>query len=573
MDLVLTVSVSMAAALVLGYLARRLGLSPLVGYLLAGIIVGPTTPGFVADKEIAEQLASIGIVLLMFGVGLHFDPKELLALRKTALPGAMGQSAVATALGAAAAVYFGGAGWTGGIVYGLALSVASTVVMARVLADSDELHTPPGRLAVGWTIVEDLLTVVFLVLLPALVPGGAAANGAPVLSLGVALLKIIALVLVLFLVVKRALPWLLTKVAATRSRELFTLTVLVIALGIAVASSRLLGVSVALGAFLGGMVVGRTDFSLRAANEALPMRDAFAVLFFVSVGMLFDPRAFVEMPWLVAATLGIVMVGKPLVSYFLVRAMRQPARPALSVGLALGQIGEFSFILTGLGTTLGILPSRMTSAVVAVAIISIAVNPLLRRLIGPLHALAGRAKPSAVPARADDADADLTRLAEDTKHSRAVVVGYGPVGRTLVRLLGENGVASTIIEMNLQTVHRLRAQGLAAVYGDAGHAETLRHAGVQEAGSLILSASGLDAAGEIIRMARDLNPDVKILVRTAYLREGPALRAAGADLVFSGEAEVAFAMNEAVLRSLGATARQITRARERLRSDLFQDAQ
>jgi CPA2 family monovalent cation:H+ antiporter-2 len=572
MDLVLTLSVSMAAALVLGYLTHRLGLSPLVGYLLAGIIVGPHTPGFVVDREIAEQLANIGIVLLMFGVGLHFDPRELLALRRTALPGAIGQSVVATALGAAAAVYFGGTGWTGGIVYGLALSVASTVVMARVLADGDELHTPSGRLAVGWTIVEDLLTVIFLVLLPALVSGGTEARASPVLSLGVALLKIIALVLVLFLVVKRVLPWLLSRVAAARSRELFTLTVLVIALGIAIASSRLLGVSAALGAFLGGMVVGRTDFSLRAANEALPLRDAFAVLFFVSVGMLFDPRAFLEMPWLIAATLGIVMIGKPLVSYFLVRAMRKPSRPALSVGLALGQIGEFSFIMAGVGNALAILSSRMTSVVVAAAIISIALNPLLRRLIGPLHALGRRSRSSSVLARADDADADLSTLAENTQSSRAVVIGYGPVGRTLVRLLGENGVSCTIIEMNLQTVHRLRARGLAAVYGDACHAETLRHAGVREAGSLILSASGLDAAGEIIRMARDLNPDVRILVRTAYLRERPALRAAGADLVFSGEAEVALAMNEAILRSMGATARQITRERERLRSDLFQDA-
>jgi CPA2 family monovalent cation:H+ antiporter-2 len=572
MDLVLTLSVSMAAALVLGYLTHRLGLSPLVGYLLAGIIVGPHTPGFVVDREIAEQLANIGIVLLMFGVGLHFDPRELFALRRTALPGAIGQSVVATALGAAAAVYFGGTGWTGGIVYGLALSVASTVVMARVLADGDELHTPSGRLAVGWTIVEDLLTVIFLVLLPALVSGGTEARASPVLSLGVALLKIIALVLVLFLVVKRVLPWLLSRVAAARSRELFTLTVLVIALGIAIASSRLLGVSAALGAFLGGMVVGRTDFSLRAANEALPLRDAFAVLFFVSVGMLFDPRAFLEMPWLIAATLGIVMIGKPLVSYFLVRAMRKPSRPALSVGLALGQIGEFSFIMAGVGNALAILSSRMTSVVVAAAIISIALNPLLRRLIGPLHALGRRSRSSSVLARADDADADLSTLAENTQSSRAVVIGYGPVGRTLVRLLGENGVSCTIIEMNLQTVHRLRARGLAAVYGDACHAETLRHAGVREAGSLILSASGLDAAGEIIRMARDLNPDVRILVRTAYLRERPALRAAGADLVFSGEAEVALAMNEAILRSMGATARQITRERERLRSDLFQDA-
>jgi CPA2 family monovalent cation:H+ antiporter-2 len=572
MDLVLTLSVSLAAALVLGYLTKRLGLSPLVGYLLAGILVGPSTPGFVADREVAEQLANIGVVLLMFGVGLHFDLKELAAMRKSALPGAIVQSAVAAALGGCAAVYLGGVTtWVGAIVYGLALSVASTVVMTRVLADSDELHSAAGRLAVGWTIVEDLLTVVILVLLPAFAPGGPG-QGSLLLSVGTALGKIGLLFLALFLVVRRAVPWLLRAVALTRSRELFTLTVLVVALGTALASSRLLGVSVALGAFLGGMVVGRTDFGLRAANEALPMRDAFAVLFFVSVGMLFDPRAFLETPWLIAATLGIVVIAKPLVSFLLARATGQQPRPALSVGLALGQIGEFSFILAGVGISLGVLSSRTASAMIAVAIISIALNPLLRRLFEPLHAAvrrSGAALPGAA-VRVGDA-LPSTDVPEQDAHSRAVVVGYGPVGRTLTRLLEENGISCTIIEMNLQTVHRLRSQGIAAVYGDASHEDTLRHAGVQRAGSFILSASGLAALGEIIRVARELNPSIRIIARTAYLREGPALRTAGADLVFSGEGEVAMAMNEAVMRIMGATAKKIARERERLRGDLFED--
>ena len=354
MDLILTVSVSLAAALVLGYATQRLGLSPIVGYLLAGIVVGPNTPGFIANHEIAQELAEIGVVLLMFGVGLHFDLKELLAVRGIALPGAVGQSVVATALGTAAVLTLGGGGWAGAVVYGLALSVASTVVLTRVLADHDELHTPAGHVAVGWTIVEDLLTVLILVLLPSLFPGagpvaaGQAAGGLA-LALGLSLLKLVLLFLFVFLVGGRVIPWLLRRVAATRSRELFTLTILVVALGIAFGSSKLFGVSMALGAFLAGMIVGRSDFSLRAATEALPMRDAFAVLFFVSVGMLFDPRAVLEAPWLAAATLAVIVVGKPLASLLLMLVLGQPARTALSVALALGQIGEFSFILAAMG--------------------------------------------------------------------------------------------------------------------------------------------------------------------------------------------------------------------------------
>jgi len=575
MDLVLTVSVSLAVALVLGYVTQRIGLSPLVGYLLAGVLVSPNTPGFIANHEIAGQLAEIGIVLLMFGVGLHFDLKELLGLRKLALPGALGQSAVATALGVVTALALGGSqGWLGSIVFGLALSVASTVVMTRVLADHDDLHTPAGHLAVGWTIVEDLLTVLILVLLPAVVPGGtgAATGTSLLLSLGLALLKIAVLLVVLFLVGTRVVPWLLKLVAATRSRELFTLTVLVVALGIAYGSSRLFGVSMALGAFLGGMVVGRSDFSLRAATEALPMRDAFAVLFFVSVGMLFDPQAVVQAPWLVAATVGIVILGKPVASFLLARVLGQPSRTALSVGLALGQVGEFSFILAGMGLTLGLLAPRAMSAIILAAIVSIALNPLLRRLIDPIIHLARRARREAIGRREDEVTA-AGEIDVESRRYRAVVVGYGPVGKTLVRLLTENGVNCTVIEMNLKTVHRLRSQGIAAIYGDAGHAETLRHAGVPEAGSLILSASGLnDASKEIIRIARELAPEIRILVRSAYLRERAALREVGADQVFSGEGEVALAMHEAILREMGAKGAKIAREREKIRADLQRDS-
>jgi len=569
-DLILVLSLSFAAALVLGYLTQRIGLSPLVGYLLAGIVVGPNTPGIIADHHVAGQLADIGIVLLMFGVGLHFDLKELLDLRKLALPGALVQSAVAAALGAAAALALGGSqGWLGAVVYGLAISVASTVVMTRVLADHDDLHTPAGHLAVGWTIVEDLLTVLILVLLPAVAggPGGQQSVG---LSLGLAAAKIAALLVVLFVIGARVVPWLLKLVAATRSRELFTLTVLAVALGTAYGSSRLFGVSMALGAFLGGMVVGRSDFSLRAATEALPMRDAFAVLFFVSVGMLFDPSAVVAAPWLVASTVGIVVIAKPAVSFLVVRLLGQPARSALSVGLALGQIGEFSFILAGMGVTLGLISPLALSALILAAIVSIALNPLLRRLVDPVIHYARRAALTSSVGRREDEPDGAAQTAADTRRYRAVVIGYGPVGRTLVKLLSENEVQCAVIEMNLQTVHGLRSQGITAVYGDAGHADTLRKAGIQEAGSLILSASGL-VSTEIIRIARLLAPEIRVLVRSSYVKERDALREAGADQVFSGEAEVALAMNEAILRDLGARGQKIARQREKVRADLYRE--
>lgn len=571
MDLILTLSVSLAVALVLGYATQRIGLSPIVGYLLAGIVVGPNTPGFIANREIAEQLAEIGVVLLMFGVGLHFDLKDLLAVRGVALPGAIGQSVVATGLGATAAVMLGGGGgWTGGIVYGLALSVASTVVLTRVMADHDELHAPSGHVAVGWTVVEDILTVLILVLLPALFANrGQVATGALLLSLGLAIAKIGLLFLCAFLLGGRFIPWLLRLVAATKSRELFTLTILVVALGIAFGSSKLFGVSMALGAFLAGMIVGRSDFSLRAASEALPMRDAFAVLFFVSVGMLFDPKAVLEAPWLAAATLGIIVIGKPLASFCLMLGFRQPLRTAASVALSLGQIGEFSFILAAMGTTLGILPQRATSVLIAAAIVSIALSPILHRLSDPIGSLARLCPARHAQPRAAAEEPALSEPGPAPRF-RAVVVGYGPVGRTLARLLSEKGVSSTVIEMNLETVGLLRKEGVPVVYGDASHRETLQSAGVEHSASLILSASGIRAPQEIIRMAREMNQDIRVLVRSGYLRERAALLAAGADLVFSGEGEVALAMTESVLQSLGATPEQIDRERERLRQDFRQ---
>ncbi|MFL5898656.1 MAG: cation:proton antiporter, partial [Solirubrobacterales bacterium] len=399
LDLILTLTGGLAAALVCGYVTFRLGLSPIVGYLLAGFLVGPRTPGFVANTHLADQFAEVGVILLMFGVGLQFHIEELLAVRRVALPGALGRGLVVTLLGLVVGVAYGW-GWSGGLVFGLALSVASTVVLLRVLADNGDLHTPAGHIAVGWLVVEDLFTVLVLVLLPAVFAPGAGAGGVAVAT-GLAVLKLVAMVALTLVVGERLIPWLLDRVAATRSRELFTLTVLVLALGIAVGSAELFGVSMALGAFLAGMVVGRSEFSSRAATEALPMRDAFAVLFFVSVGILFSPRHLVEFPGLVAVTLAIVLVAKPIAALAIVLALRCPLRVAVSIAVATAQVGEFSFILAASAKGLGLLDDRAINTLIAAAIISITVNPVLYRSIGPIEAslrrFVGRPTPPGLP--------------------------------------------------------------------------------------------------------------------------------------------------------------------------------
>jgi CPA2 family monovalent cation:H+ antiporter-2 len=569
MDLILTLTGSLAAALVCGHATLRLGLSPIVGYLLAGLVVGPYTPGFVANKHLAEQLAEVGVILLMFGVGLQFHLEELLAVRRVAVPGALGESLAATGLGALLGVAYGWS-WQAGVVFGLALSVASTVVLMRVLADRGDLHTPGGHLAVGWLVVEDLFTVLVLVLLPAFFAPGMGPGGIA-LAVALALAKVVAMVVLTFFLGDRLIPWLLDRAAGTRSRELFTLTVLVVALGIAVGSVQLFGVSMALGAFLAGMVVGRTEFSLRAATEALPMRDAFAVLFFVSVGILFHPRFLLESPGLVAWTLAIVVVGKPLAGLAVAVALKSPRRTGLAAALATAQIGEFSFILASVGERLGVLDDRARNALIAAAIISITANPLLYRLVGPLERilqpLLKSTPPGDVPTRID-----ATR---DGSHRgpryRAIIVGYGPVGRTLARLLRGNRIEPVIIELNVETVRRLANDGTAAIYGDATRRETLESAGIGDAVALILSGSSMPGMAETVRFARELNPKVVIFARSSYIREAADLRRAGADIVFSGEAEVALAMTESILRRLRATPDQIDRERGRIRADLFRD--
>ena len=559
-DLILMLAGGLAAALIFGYFTQRLGLSPIVGYLIAGVVVGPHTPGFAADAAIAEQLAEVGVILIMFGVGLKFHLEELLAVRRIALPGAPIGMAAATALGAGAARMFGWS-WAAAIVFGLALSVASTVVLVRVLSDARKLHTPVGHIALGWLVMEDLLTVVALVLLPTFVTGALTATSIA-WDVGLTVVKVGGLVIFAAVVGQKLIPLLLDRVAATRSRELFTLSVLVIALGIAVGAALLFGVSMALGAFVAGMVVNRSDYSLRAASEALPMRDAFGVLFFLSVGMLLDPAALLEEPWLLAAALAVVIVGKPLVVALLLAILRYPLLTVLTVPSALAQIGEFSFILAGVGRSIGVLPANATNIIVAVSIVSIVINPLASLLIGPAERLIVRLR-----RRVTGEEEDQGTSSSLDPQTRAIVIGYGPTGRTVTRLLRENGISPTVVELNMETVRELRQSGISAVYGDARHTDSLVTAGLRHAGTLIIS--GPDASAEIIRNARELNPRVHIFVRSVYLRDVPPLRAAGAEQVFAGEGEVALAMTEAVLRRLGATAEQIDRERDRVRAELF----
>jgi CPA2 family monovalent cation:H+ antiporter-2 len=552
----------LTAAWLLGIVSHKLRLSPIVGYLLAGVAVGPFTPGFVGDEAIAEQFAELGVILLMFGVGLHFHLKDLLAVRRLAIPGAVAQIAAATGLGVVLAF---AAGWTGGagVVYGLAIAVASTVVLLRVLADADALHTPAGHVAVGWLLVEDLFTVVVLVLLPVLATpdtGGGAGEVAQALTVGLA--KLVALIGITFVVGGRVIPGLLRWVDRRKSRELFTLTVLVIAVGIAVGAAEFFGASMALGAFLAGMIVGQSEFSARAASDALPMRDAFAVLFFVAMGMLLDPMRVGEHAVLIAGTLAIVLIGKPLVALLAVLVLRGPLHTAVAVSVALAQIGEFSFIVAALGTDLDLLPEAATQALVATAIVSITLNPLLYRATPAMERVLARLlrRPMLAP------ESITPRRPEAGVH-RAIVVGYGPVGRSVTRLLGEQQIEPTVIERSPAVVARLRGEGIRAVCGDAGDPDVLREAGIAEAGSLLFTFSGAPPK-DVIRAAMALNPALAVVVRSAYVSEAPPLLDAGADLVIAAEAEVALALTEHILVRLGATRDQIDRAREAVRSEL-----
>jgi CPA2 family monovalent cation:H+ antiporter-2 len=557
-DVLTTFAGGLAGALVLGFLAHRLKLSPIVGYLLAGVAVGPFTPGFVANRPVAEQFAEIGVILLLFGIGLRFQLQELVAVWKVALPGAVLQSAVSTAL-MAALLRLVGWDWTSGLILGVAVSVASTVVMVLVLKASEDLHAPIGHIAIGWTVVEDLFTVGLLLLLPIAFGPGSGHERSVGFTLAIAGLRVIGLVLAIVVLGRWVIPRLLERIERTRSRELFTLAVLVLAVGIAVGSARLFGVSMALGAFLAGLAVGRSAFAARAAADAVPMRDAFAVLFFVSVGMLFDPRSLVRAPLLVGLVLMVVIIGKPVAAALTVRLLGRPFSTAVPVGAAFAQVGEFSFILGSVGRRLGLLGDAGWNALVAASIVSIALNPTLY----------GRARrlSSAAPKRAPVLPAERPAI----DRSRCILVGYGPVGRIVHRLLLDRGAQVTVIDLNMAVVRELTAQGFSALHGDVLRPGTLEHAGIAGAGTLVLSADVEDAA-EVIREARLLNPELCVLARCAHLRDAAPLERAGASVVAAGEAEVGVALAEAVSSGLEAPVADAARRRDDVRARLYEAA-
>ena len=551
-DLITTIATSFGLALVMGFIAARLKMPPMAGYLLAGILIGPATPGFVADIGLAKQLAEIGVMLLMFGVGLHFSLDDLLAVKKIAIPGAIIQIVASAALGTALALVWGWAPGTA-VVFGLALSVASTVVVLRALEASDSLETMNGRIAVGWLIVEDLVMVLVLVLLPPLagvlrgdvapVASGAAAPGL-LLAISVTLGKVLAFVLLMVVVGKRVLPRMLWLVAQTGSRELFTLSVVAVAVGVAYGSAVLFDVSFALGAFFAGMMMRESELSHRAAEESLPLRDAFAVLFFVSVGMLFDPQIVVDQPLQLLGTTLIVMVGNPLVAAALVLMFRYPLNTAITVGVSLAQIGEFSFILAALGMSHGLLPAEAQSLLVAAALISISANPLLFAAAQP--ALDWVRARSALARRLESSGDPLGELPMTTGErflsGQVVIVGYGRVGRRIGQALTAQGVPYVVAEQNRERVEHLRESGIPSVSGDAVQPFVLIQAHIAKASMLVIATPDTLSHRRMAEIARTLNPGIEIVVRTHSEEEGLLLEEEKVGKVFFGEHELASAM-------------------------------
>ena len=552
--LIVTIAAGLGLALIFGLIAVRLRLPPLVGYLLAGLAVGPYSPGFVADPALAQQLAEIGVILLMFGVGIHFSVGDLLAVRRIALPGAAVQISLATALGAAVSHLLGWT-WGQGIVFGLCLSVASTVVLLRSLEDRGLLDSADGRIAVGWLIVEDLATVLVLVLLPALALtlGGhpaadstdpaAVARSIPA-ALGITLAKVAAFVALMFLVARRAVPWLLERVARIGSRELFTLTVLAVALGIAVGASTLFDVSFALGAFFAGMVVNGSDLSHEAAADALPMQDAFSVLFFVAVGMLFDPMILVREPVEVLAVVLIVMVGKSIGAFAIVLLFRRPVSTALTISASLAQIGEFSFILAALGVSLGLLPPEGQSLIVAGALLSISLNPLafagaarLSRWINDRPALLARLeRPGSAMHDPDPA------LGDARLRGHAIIVGYGRVGGTIGEALIRRGIPFVVVEQGIEIFDRLRERGIPAIYGNASRMAVLEAAHPERAQLILVTTPDPFQARAVVELARKVNPAIASVVRTHSREEHEYLEKKVGTTAIIAEHELAAAM-------------------------------
>ncbi|MGG4606838.1 YbaL family putative K(+) efflux transporter [Providencia sp. Me31A] len=537
--LITTIVGGLALAYLLGMIAQRLKISPLVGYLAAGVLAGPFTPGFVADAALAPELAEIGVILLMFGVGLHFSLKDLLAVKAIAIPGAIAQIAVATLLGLGLSLLFGWGIFTG-IVFGLCLSTASTVVLLRALEERQLIESQRGQIAIGWLIVEDLAMVLTLVLLPAaaaIINTDNASFSELALGLAWTIGKVVLFIFIMIVVGRKVIPWILSRTASTGSRELFTLAVLALALGIAYAAVAIFDASFALGAFFAGMVLNESELSHRAAQDTLPLRDAFAVLFFVSVGMLFDPVVLIEQPLGILAVLAIIIIGKSAAALVLVRMFGHSRRTALTISVSLAQIGEFAFILAGMGLTLGVMDKDAQNLVLAGAIVSIMLNPVLFTLLDKYLE------------RTETIEEQLLEetLEEETQVpvdicGHAIIVGYGRVGGMLADKLRRKNIPVVVVEDTRSRFEELAENGFSAILGNGANKETISLARIECAKTLLLTIPNGYEAGEIVATAKEMNPDITVIVRAHYDDEVSFIKERGADHIIIGEHEIAKSM-------------------------------
>lgn len=541
LKIVLIVTVGFGLASILGYISQRLKLSPLLGYLLAGYIIGPYSPGFVADAEISEQLAEIGVILMMFGVGMHFKWEDLAKVKYIAIPGAVGQTLAATVI---SAILIHQIGWSleSGIVIGLAIGVASTVVLIRVLSDYNVLHSPQGHVAVGWLIVEDILTVIALILLPTLalsLQGGSITYWGIGSSILIAMGKFVLLTLLMFTVGRSCVKYILFHIARMRSQELFTVTVLALTFLIATGSALLFGASIALGAFIAGMVIGQTDVRHQASANALPLKDAFVVIFFLSVGMLFNPPEILNHFPLFLIILAVVLLVKPVAAFLLVKIMRYPLKTALTVAIALAQIGEFSFILSEEAMKLKLLPDEGYDIIVACALISIAINPLLFGLVDSLSQYFHKKESEA---------AEETNLVQ-TELPGAIIVGFGPIGKKMAHILESAGFSPTIIDSNVDTITALTEQGKHALYGDASVPNILEIAHVENAYLLVITVPEIDSTISMIHSARQLHPKIPIFARCSFISDSVQLEELEVTVICS-EAESLKAFETEVINTI-----------------------
>lgn len=555
-DLIILLAVGFGVALIFGYIAARLRLPPLIGYLIAGIIISPNTPGIEADIHLANQLAELGVMFLMFGVGMHFSLKDLLLVRRIALPGAILQIAVATLLGIGVSMLWG---WSFGsaLVFGLSLSCASTVVLLKALGDRGLLDSVNGKIAVGWLLVEDLVMVLVLVLLPAtaVLLGGkapAGADGNIWLTLGITLLKVIGFIAFMLIVGKRVVPIIMQFVARLGSRELFTLTVVAAAVSIAYGSYAIFGVSMALGAFFAGMVVKESDFSHRAEEETLPLREIFSILFFVSVGMLFDPHILVESPLHILAVIAIIMVGKTLAAMALVLFFRYPINTALTVGASLAQIGEFSFILATLGVSLGLLSLEAQNLILAGALFSITLNSFIFSAIEPVQRwIRERSHLARLLERSGD---PLAMLPDEVDQAylrdQVVIVGYGGVGRRITENLINENIKVVIAEENREIVEKLRQANIAAVSGVATEPSVLIQAHIMHARLLVISPMDILDIHRIVSIAKQLNPQIQVLICAESKEEAAIIREENIGEVFYAKEEMAKNMSHHILNQI-----------------------